>query len=389
MTTTMEFKLPHDPLTALDPTQEPTPASIHLLTKELYANSRKIYKDGSHHGHLGLVMPVAAYTALTGAAYVSPDYPDIPDYTNTQDPGTMAMWKALYEQQIIDHNVDRALGNHLLTLITAAVPSDYTVALEDPLHGLADVTPLQILEHLTTAYGTIESEDLEANLASLGAPWDPTTPITVVFNNATARTQYAIIGGDPITEATLVRTLTKVFALSGVFELEMKTWKAKPRADQSYANLKTYFTNANKQRLLSDKTLQHTLAANAATVPPPTANGGDPPSTIEYSYCHTHGYCKNLQHTSITCTFPGPNHNKNATATNKLGGVTTTFTPQPRQKDNKKRSTDRNGKQSKEEKAAAKTAAANAAAAAQAAMIGEAVKAAMAAIMATSQSVSM
>ena len=38
------------------------------------------------------------------------------------------------------------------------------------------------------------------------------------------------------------------------------------------------------------------------------------------SYCHTHGYLVGPKHTSANCRQPGPNHNKQATQQNPMGG---------------------------------------------------------------------
>ena len=38
------------------------------------------------------------------------------------------------------------------------------------------------------------------------------------------------------------------------------------------------------------------------------------------SYCHTHGYLVGPKHNSETCRQPGPNHNRNATRQNPMGG---------------------------------------------------------------------
>ena len=38
------------------------------------------------------------------------------------------------------------------------------------------------------------------------------------------------------------------------------------------------------------------------------------------NYCHTHGHHVENDHTSQTCTMPGPNHNPNATKFNTMGG---------------------------------------------------------------------
>ena len=38
------------------------------------------------------------------------------------------------------------------------------------------------------------------------------------------------------------------------------------------------------------------------------------------SYCHTHGYLVGPKHNLETCRQPGPNHNRNATRQNPMGG---------------------------------------------------------------------
>ena len=50
---------------------KPTNSSIKLLKKELYANARAINSEhgGGAHGHLGLVLPAAQYTLLTGGTF--------------------------------------------------------------------------------------------------------------------------------------------------------------------------------------------------------------------------------------------------------------------------------------------------------------------------------
>jgi hypothetical protein len=51
----------------------------------------------------------------------------------------------------------------------------------------------------------------------------------------------------------------------------------------------------------------------------------DPPRV----YCWTHGFCKNISHTSAACLYPGEGHQVAATATNMMGGKTTNFVPNP------------------------------------------------------------
>jgi hypothetical protein len=48
------------------------------------------------------------------------------------------------------------------------------------------------------------------------------------------------------------------------------------------------------------------------------------------AYCWTHGFCKNISHTSAACLYPGEGHQVAATATNMMGGKTNNFVPNPR-----------------------------------------------------------
>jgi hypothetical protein len=54
--------------------------------------------------------------------------------------------------------------------------------------------------------------------------------------------------------------------------------------------------------------------------PRPTSDDDD--DATERSYCWTHGICKNLSHTSMTCNRKQIDHRDEATVTNKMGGST-------------------------------------------------------------------
>ena len=64
--------------------------------------------------------------------------------------------------------------------------------------------------------------------------------------------------------------------------------------------------------------------------PPPTPGADKHPLVCQgvdedgcpITYCHTHGITRNLRHDSASCQRPGPNHKKEATLANKLGGCT-------------------------------------------------------------------
>jgi hypothetical protein len=77
MTSKESFPLPHEQLTPIS--GKPSAATIRQLKKELYANARSIHSDrgGGLNGHLGLVIPTAAYVIRASTAFVEPNHPGI------------------------------------------------------------------------------------------------------------------------------------------------------------------------------------------------------------------------------------------------------------------------------------------------------------------------
>jgi hypothetical protein len=65
-----------------------------------------------------------------------------------------------------------------LTLqISMVVNGSFLNALKDPFYGFCDISPWSMLDHLRTEYGTLTSEELEANCAAFSKPWNFDLPI--------------------------------------------------------------------------------------------------------------------------------------------------------------------------------------------------------------------
>ena len=265
--------LPKDPLTKLE-SCKPTPQALHQLRKEIYANARSIEWEGAiahTHGHLGLVMPVAAFQLLSGTAFVMPVKPDIPQYTNTASREEGQELKEEYHMQMQAHYTATNLEAYLKTLLLAAVPELYIAILEDDTHGFDSVTTRELLEHLITEYGAIEAEHLHENLQALEADWNPDTEIEAVFLNAKQCRQFAATE-DPISDQAYVAALIRVFRKSQVFTFALQDWDLKPKAatgtEHTVDNLHKHFLAADKARTWDKNnalTMKGALGANAAT----------------------------------------------------------------------------------------------------------------------------
>ena len=335
MNASKSVAFPHEPLTPLDSLFEPTPLTARQLRREVYANARSSPTDlgGGDHGHLGLVMPDAEYTAIStgGVPYIQPDRPAVPAYSNVV--GTRERQKTKYQQDLEEYRDSRNIHNLLKAQLMVAIPETYREVLADTDIGYSEVTAMELLEHIIGTYGTITTLDLEINLQQLHTPWAPDTPIATVFINGNRCRRFAEEGGDPISDHTYIRTLVKIFRGSGVLDEAIKDWDNKPTVDKTVMECVRHFTREDKYRRDTNQYLKTTLEAHAAgrlgtpqvpttaywaapTVPGP-ATTTLPAATDMWTYCWTHGISK---HNSKTCENPSEGHRSDATMIRRGGG---------------------------------------------------------------------
>ena len=180
-----------------------------------------------------------------------------------------------------------------------------------------NVTPAAIPAHMVTTYGRIQARVLKRNLINIARPWDPNTNIETVYNHGALCWELAAEGGNPITDASYVLILVKIFRESGVFPMEIHEWSRLPDADKTVEKCMTFFTEAYENRM--EETLQGALRAQAAKAVNITPTTTPPVATQfgKWDYCWSHGLC---QHSGHTCRYPHQNHKSEATLDNPMGG---------------------------------------------------------------------
>jgi hypothetical protein len=327
-------RLPHDPLTPIDPNGEPSPAAVRLLREEMYANARAIKTKlgGGCYGHLGQLMRDDRYIAFAGVPYILADTP--PEYTSPPPPAPKKWWdprtwfneeatttdkeeaKATFEASLKDWEGAQAFKTTMQQLIIKAVPTVYLSPFRDSFFGYADIDPGEVLDHLIERYGLISKTELAKNAASLKAPWNPDTPITTLFEHGRACRKFAREGGDPISDTQYITTVVQTIDDSGVLELALYTWRNIPDGDQTVDRMIDHFTTADKVRRDHPGKMRAVLTANGAEGNPTPVTPSPPRQT---GYCWTHGACT---HTSDECRRPAKGHIKTATLANweALGG---------------------------------------------------------------------
>jgi hypothetical protein len=159
---------------------KPSTPTIRQLKKELYANARSIHSDrgGGLNGHLGLVMPSAAYVIRAGAAFDKPNHPGIqPVHAAAATVAQITAANRSYDHAMDEFKTYTTITEKLKQQVLSAVDPIYYQDLEDGTFGYADVRIPAIITHLTTTYGTLTASDLETNRDKSTEAWNPGDPI--------------------------------------------------------------------------------------------------------------------------------------------------------------------------------------------------------------------
>jgi hypothetical protein len=332
---------------------KPTAATLRTLQRQLVANAMAVHSNngGGAHGHLSLVMTDAAYTALTGVAFVAPVHPGpAPVHAAGATQFQITETNRQFDTDVKIFHTYTQTRLKLKQQILAAVDNLYTQTLENDMFGYAQVEPLDLLDHLWDIYGAVTPDDIEKNRSRLTEPWNPDDGLEDLWQRISEIKQFATRAGEAIPDAVVVRLTKQVVEETGVFSNAIDKWQDKAPADQTWPNFITHFERENKERLrkLTAQTAGFHGAHNAgetanpamqtpprrpplpATTPPPRRV---PPSATAITpdvhvstngrkmyYCWSHGLGVNPNHTSTTCRNKKEGHNDAATADNLLGG---------------------------------------------------------------------
>ena len=159
--------LPRYHLTGCKPTKD----TVETFCRALYSVARGKLSPVDPLGHLGLVISPAQYQTISpnNVAYVEPQQPAALNLINTTaDTRADLQWRFKQNQAIA--TTSQQIKEELRDIILASGDHVWVEALEDPIVGYGNVTPLQLITHLRDEYMTVEEIDRTAvreKLASL------------------------------------------------------------------------------------------------------------------------------------------------------------------------------------------------------------------------------
>ena len=241
---------------------QPTSHDLTNLEKEIISILANIPTTlgGGNHGHVGVIMEPTDYSTMTGGIdFVNPANPGIypAGLALNAAAGTRAREEAIHKELIAQFETLEGVKLGTKDLILEAVDNEYLSEIEHDTLGFLNQTPRQMIEHLLTRGGALDFADTKDLLAERDGEWNVTENPQIYFN----RVEKAIKGlrRNGITSDLNERRDIALFQLkaTGEFDPAVREWEAKPAADKTWANIKTFisaeYAKENKQNKLSAK----------------------------------------------------------------------------------------------------------------------------------------
>ena len=241
---------------------QPTSHDLTNLEKEIISILANIPTTlgGGNHGHVGVIMDQVDYnTMTTGIDFVNPVNPGIypAGLALNAAAGTRAREEAIHKELIAQFETFEGVKLGTKDLILEAVDNEYLSEIEHDTLGFLNQTPRQMIEHLLTRGGALDFADTKDLLSERDGEWNVTENPQIYFNRIEKAIKGLIRNG--INSDLNERRDIALFQLkaTGEFDPAVREWEAKPAADKTWANIKTFisaeYAKENKQNKLSAK----------------------------------------------------------------------------------------------------------------------------------------
>jgi hypothetical protein len=147
----------------------------------------------------------------------------------------------------------------------AAIDDVYYAVLDNPIKGLNSVDLRTLVTHILMTYAQISQPDLDNNLMDFNTGIDLILPLAVYTRKQEKCQILAHDANVPISNTTMVTTVTKHALAIGNMTLVWRKWKRCPITDHTWPNWKAHWTVVfDKMRKINRMTVEgSTFGANA------------------------------------------------------------------------------------------------------------------------------
>ncbi len=131
---------------------QPTEHDITKMEKELTAITAATPSSlgGGNHGHAGIIVEDAKYTAMTGGiAFINPPNPGLyPNIAANVTAGTRAREEVIHKGTVQEYEIFCGVEAGLKGILLKAVDNDFVLEIEDETLGFLNESPKTIIAHL-------------------------------------------------------------------------------------------------------------------------------------------------------------------------------------------------------------------------------------------------
>jgi len=247
---------------------QPKDADITTLEKELIAIAASIPTalGGGNLGHAGIIVEPEKYLIMTGGIEFEPPgnpgvYPA--GLALNAAAGTRAREEAMHKELVAQYEIYKGVEQGMKDIIQEAVEADYLLEIEDEALGFLNQTPRQMLNHLRNRGGALDFADTKTLLAERDTEWNISEVPQLYFN----RVEKAMRG---LTRAGITSDLNErrdmvlfYVKATGEFDAAVREWEAKPAAEKTWANIKSFISTEYAKENKQNKLTARQFKANA------------------------------------------------------------------------------------------------------------------------------
>ena len=262
------------------PMTKPNYTSIKKFIEALEQNAMSVPSIQTELGHLALVISQSDYTATNeGTPWTKPKNPgssptnpvsstalvSTPTRTTRSGsagttptrgtttaisllPFTAAETIRAFNEEQQEYRKYTNTRTALRNLILNAVDDKYICKLKHPRTHYALVAPYDLIEHLTTTYGTVDYQDRTNNEERMKKQWNHEQPIEEIFEQLKDGQTFAQAGGEMISDGQLVRWGYTNIHSTNLFNSECKKWRQRSASERTWDHFVKYFTQADDDR---------------------------------------------------------------------------------------------------------------------------------------------
>jgi hypothetical protein len=227
---------------------KPTYESLQNGLTELKANASSVPSTlgGGHHGHLGLLLSEARYTALTNTA----------PFANPGNPGPFAppaagrgpqieaakeVWKELQQTFTLSQATEKAL----IAQVVKAIDPMYLRALLNRATGQYSSSIRALILHLFTTYGRITPQQVKTKeMELLNMHYDISQPVNNVFTSINDLSDLAESANSPMSPQHMIELAYVIFAKHTILQPNLRLWNRKPAEERTWNNMMEHLRDA-------------------------------------------------------------------------------------------------------------------------------------------------